>query len=163
MNHFLLAQVNWIKSFQIAYLPIVIYVPALAFNQVTGVNIHTITPIVCLICVFYTCAVSFFLFERKFKILNFVLFSWFQKGGLKAVVCTGYPFQFWNFQQNIEFPFNCNRISISNQIQVWTDVIQTVAMFGSLLIVAIKGTMNLGSSEIVFREAWNTGRIEAPM
>lgn len=28
--------------------------PALAFNQVTGIEVHTITPIVCLICVFYT-------------------------------------------------------------------------------------------------------------
>ncbi|XP_030374110.1 sodium-coupled monocarboxylate transporter 1 [Scaptodrosophila lebanonensis] len=49
----------------IAYLPIVIYVPALAFNQVTGVGVHTITPIVCVICVFYT-----------------------SLGGLKAVVWT---------------------------------------------------------------------------
>ncbi|XP_043064897.1 sodium-coupled monocarboxylate transporter 1 isoform X3 [Drosophila ficusphila] len=47
------------------WLPIVIYVPALAFNQVTGINIHIITPIVCLVCIFYTTA-----------------------GGLKAVVWT---------------------------------------------------------------------------
>ncbi|XP_022209730.2 sodium-coupled monocarboxylate transporter 1 isoform X2 [Drosophila obscura] len=47
------------------WLPIVIYVPALAFNQVTGINIHIITPIVCVICIFYTTA-----------------------GGLKAVVWT---------------------------------------------------------------------------
>ncbi|XP_038208184.1 sodium-coupled monocarboxylate transporter 1-like isoform X1 [Zerene cesonia] len=40
----------------IGWLPIVIYVPALAFNQVTGVNIHIITPIVCLVCIFYTSA-----------------------------------------------------------------------------------------------------------
>nr|CAD7588290.1 unnamed protein product [Timema genevievae] len=38
----------------ILYLPIVIYVPALAFNQVTGVNIHLITPVVCMVCIFYT-------------------------------------------------------------------------------------------------------------
>ncbi|CAG9581219.1 unnamed protein product [Danaus chrysippus] len=38
------------------WLPIVIYVPALAFNQVTGVDIHVITPIVCLVCIFYTSA-----------------------------------------------------------------------------------------------------------
>ncbi|XP_046965119.1 sodium-coupled monocarboxylate transporter 1-like [Vanessa cardui] len=49
----------------IAWLPIVIYVPALAFNQVTGVNIHIVSPIVCLVCIFYTCV-----------------------GGLKAVVWT---------------------------------------------------------------------------
>lgn len=49
----------------LTWLPIVIYVPALAFNQVTGVNIHYITPTVCLICIFYT-----------------------SLGGLKAVVWT---------------------------------------------------------------------------
>ncbi|KRG01432.1 sodium-coupled monocarboxylate transporter 1 isoform X3 [Drosophila mojavensis] len=47
------------------WLPIVIYVPALAFNQVTGVNVHVITPAVCIICIFYTTV-----------------------GGLKAVVWT---------------------------------------------------------------------------
>ncbi|XP_050069944.1 sodium-coupled monocarboxylate transporter 1-like [Anopheles maculipalpis] len=36
------------------WMPIVIYVPALAFNQVTGLSIHVVTPIVCMICVFYT-------------------------------------------------------------------------------------------------------------
>ncbi|CAH0402025.1 unnamed protein product [Chilo suppressalis] len=36
------------------YIPIVIYVPALAFSQVTGINIHMITPIVCIVCIFYT-------------------------------------------------------------------------------------------------------------
>ncbi|XP_045447639.1 sodium-coupled monocarboxylate transporter 1-like [Melitaea cinxia] len=40
----------------IGWLPIVIYVPALAFNQVTGVDVHIITPIVCLVCIFYTSA-----------------------------------------------------------------------------------------------------------
>lgn len=38
----------------IIYIPIVIYVPALAFSQVTGVNLHVITPIICVICIFYT-------------------------------------------------------------------------------------------------------------
>ncbi|CAH0545847.1 unnamed protein product [Brassicogethes aeneus] len=36
------------------YIPIVIYIPALAFNQVTGMSIHYITPIICAICIFYT-------------------------------------------------------------------------------------------------------------
>lgn len=39
----------------LVYLPIAIYVPALAFNQVSGINIHIITPIVMAVCVFYTC------------------------------------------------------------------------------------------------------------
>ncbi|CAF4789683.1 unnamed protein product [Pieris macdunnoughi] len=52
-------------TYLLAWLPIVIYVPALAFNQVTGVNIHIVSPIVCLVCIFYTSV-----------------------GGLKAVVWT---------------------------------------------------------------------------
>lgn len=39
----------------VVYLPIVIYVPALAFNQVAGVSVHIITPIAMAICIFYTC------------------------------------------------------------------------------------------------------------
>ncbi|XP_046397964.1 sodium-coupled monocarboxylate transporter 1-like [Ischnura elegans] len=46
-------------------IPIVIYLPALAFSQVTGFNIHLITPLVSLVCIFYT-----------------------SLGGLKAVVWT---------------------------------------------------------------------------
>ncbi|CAH0547666.1 unnamed protein product [Brassicogethes aeneus] len=36
------------------YLPIVIYIPALALSAATEVNIHYITPVVCGVCVFYT-------------------------------------------------------------------------------------------------------------
>lgn len=36
------------------FLPIIIYVPALAMNQVSGIDIHLIGGIVCIICVFYT-------------------------------------------------------------------------------------------------------------
>ncbi|KAL1117556.1 hypothetical protein AAG570_003871 [Ranatra chinensis] len=36
------------------YIPMVVYVPALAFSQVTGINLHMITPIVCSVCIFYT-------------------------------------------------------------------------------------------------------------
>ncbi|XP_018319368.1 sodium-coupled monocarboxylate transporter 1 [Agrilus planipennis] len=36
------------------YIPIVIYVPALAFSQVTGINLHLVTPVVCIVCIFYT-------------------------------------------------------------------------------------------------------------
>lgn len=89
------------------FQPIVVYVPALAFNQVTGVNIHIITPIVCLVCVFYT----------------FV-------GGIKAVV--------------------------------WTDVIQILIMFGSLFLIVIKGTLNVGGLTVI-QKSYDSGRIEAPM
>uniref|UniRef100_A0A675B390 Sodium/solute symporter n=1 Tax=Anopheles darlingi TaxID=43151 RepID=A0A675B390_ANODA len=36
------------------HLPIVIYVPALAFNQVSGINVHIVSTSVCLVCIFYT-------------------------------------------------------------------------------------------------------------
>lgn len=89
------------------WLPIVIYVPALAFNQVTGVNVHLITPLVCLVCIFYTCV-----------------------GGLKAVV--------------------------------WTDVVQTILMFGAMTLIIIKGTLDVGGASTVWNRAWDSGRIEGP-
>jgi sodium-coupled monocarboxylate transporter 8/12 len=36
------------------YLPIIIYLPALAFSTATGLNLHYITPVVCGVCIFYT-------------------------------------------------------------------------------------------------------------
>ncbi|XP_037958514.1 sodium-coupled monocarboxylate transporter 2 isoform X2 [Teleopsis dalmanni] len=39
---------------EIFFLPIIIYVPAIAFNQVSGINVHVICGIICLVCVFYT-------------------------------------------------------------------------------------------------------------
>ncbi|KAK9737967.1 Sodium:solute symporter family [Popillia japonica] len=39
---------------EIMFLPILIYVPSLAFNQVTGIDIHLIGTIVCVVCIFYT-------------------------------------------------------------------------------------------------------------
>lgn len=49
----------------IIFVPIIVYVPALAFSQVSGINLHLITFVTSLICVFYTTV-----------------------GGLKAVVWT---------------------------------------------------------------------------
>ncbi|XP_037040754.1 sodium-coupled monocarboxylate transporter 1 [Bradysia coprophila] len=90
-----------------AWLPIVIYVPALAFNQVTGINVHQITPVVCIVCIFYTCV-----------------------GGLKAVV--------------------------------WTDVVQTIMMFGAIFLVMIKGTLDVGGVDVVWDRAVKGDRIEGP-
>lgn len=41
-------------SLQMLYIPLVIYVPALAFNQVTGINLHATAFLVCAVCIFYT-------------------------------------------------------------------------------------------------------------
>lgn len=84
-----------------------IYVPALAFNQLTSINIHIITPIVMAICIFYTCL-----------------------GGLKAVV--------------------------------WTDVIQITIMYGTLLTIAIRGTLKVGGFTSIIEKNLESGRIEWP-
>ncbi|XP_078051192.1 sodium-coupled monocarboxylate transporter 1 [Augochlora pura] len=89
------------------WLPIVIYVPALAFNQVTGANVHIVTPFVCIVCIFYTCV-----------------------GGIRAVV--------------------------------WTDFIQTFIMFGSMLLIIIKGTSDVGGLSVVVRRNLESGRLELP-
>ncbi|XP_055376440.1 sodium-coupled monocarboxylate transporter 1-like isoform X2 [Condylostylus longicornis] len=39
---------------EVFFLPMIVYVPSLAFNQVTGTSIYIIGAIVCVICVFYT-------------------------------------------------------------------------------------------------------------
>lgn len=95
------------SSYTVMKMPIMIYVPALAFNQSTGINIHIITPIVMSICVLYTCL-----------------------GGLKAVV--------------------------------WTDVIQIVQMYGVLILIAIKGTADVGGLSVVLERNYESGRLEAP-
>ncbi|XP_073839726.1 sodium-coupled monocarboxylate transporter 2-like [Musca autumnalis] len=91
----------------ILYLPVAIYVPALTFNLVSGIDVHTITPVVCVVCTFYTCV-----------------------GGLKAVV--------------------------------WTDAIQSIVMYGTILIICIKGTLDLGGLSAVLQRNWEGGRLKIP-
>ncbi|XP_026848261.1 sodium-coupled monocarboxylate transporter 1 isoform X5 [Drosophila persimilis] len=89
------------------WLPVAIYVPAITYNQVTGTGIYVITPIVCIICTFYTCV-----------------------GGLKAVI--------------------------------WTDVIQSFVMFGSILAVCINGTYDVGGLPVVLQRNEDSGRLNVP-
>lgn len=81
--------------------------PALTFNQVSGIGIHTIAPIVVIICTFYTCV-----------------------GGIKGVV--------------------------------YTDVVQSVIMYGSLIVIMIKGTLDLGGFGTVWRINQEGGRLNTP-
>lgn len=45
-------------GFKMLYIPIVIYVPALAFSQVSGFSLEALIPAVCIVCIFYTSLVS---------------------------------------------------------------------------------------------------------
>ncbi|CAH1398746.1 unnamed protein product [Nezara viridula] len=81
---------SFIFSFSlILYIPVVIYVPSLAFNQVTGMSVHLLSSIICAVCIFYTSI-----------------------GGLKAVV--------------------------------WSDALQSLFTFSSIIAVLILGTISVG-------------------
>ncbi|XP_046396026.1 sodium-coupled monocarboxylate transporter 1-like [Ischnura elegans] len=38
----------------VLYIPLMIYVPALAFSHVSGINIYVTSPVICAVCIFYT-------------------------------------------------------------------------------------------------------------
>lgn len=92
---------------QIVWLPIVMYIPALAFEQVTKVDLHIVGPVVCLVCIYYTTV-----------------------GGVKAVI--------------------------------WTDAFQAIMMLGCIVMVALKGVVEVGGFGVVWERNVNSGRLEAP-
>lgn len=58
----------------IVYVPLIIYVPALAFSQATGMNLHLVAPVICMVCIFYTTIVSKeSIVDRLITIANFHL------------------------------------------------------------------------------------------
>ncbi|CAG7836014.1 unnamed protein product [Allacma fusca] len=87
------------------YMAIVVYAPALALSQVTGINVWIATTGIFVVCIFYTAL-----------------------GGMKAVM--------------------------------WTDTFQVVVMFGSMLVVIIKGAIDIGGDSAVWEAASQGNRIE---
>ncbi|KAH8237975.1 hypothetical protein KR032_009371, partial [Drosophila birchii] len=69
---------------EILFLPFIVYVPAIALNQVSGINLHVIAVVIVVVCVFYTFVVGF---ADINLVLNNVYILLFQ-GGIKAVVHT---------------------------------------------------------------------------
>lgn len=45
---------------------------------------------------------------------------------------------------------------------VWTDVIQTIIMFGAMILVIVKGSYIVGGFGEVIRRNWESDRIEYP-
>lgn len=45
---------------------------------------------------------------------------------------------------------------------VWTDVVQTIIMFGAMVLIIVKGTIDVGGFGEVYRKAKESGRIETP-
>lgn len=46
---------------------------------------------------------------------------------------------------------------------IWTDVIQITIMFGVLLVIIVKGTLDIGGLSVVLSRNIESGRIEYPM
>ncbi|XP_037772457.1 sodium-coupled monocarboxylate transporter 1-like [Penaeus monodon] len=87
------------------YMAIVVYAPALALAQVTGLNVYVSVSLICFVCIFYTTL-----------------------GGMKAVL--------------------------------WTDAIQMIIMYGSMMFVIIKGAIDVGGFEYVWQKNVESGRAE---
>lgn len=87
------------------YMAIVVYAPALALAQVTGLNVYMSVSLICFVCIFYTTL-----------------------GGMKAVL--------------------------------WTDALQVVIMYGSMMFVIIKGCIDVGGFEYVWQKNVESGRAE---
>lgn len=41
-------------------------------------------------------------------------------------------------------------------------MVQIISMVGALILVAVKGSMDIGGASKVFESAWESGRIEGP-
>lgn len=45
---------------------------------------------------------------------------------------------------------------------MWTDVIQSIIMVGATILVVVKGSIDSGGFHVVWKRAWDSGRIELP-
>ncbi|XP_042241286.1 sodium-coupled monocarboxylate transporter 1-like [Homarus americanus] len=87
------------------YMAIVVYAPALALQQVTGINGYVSISLICFVCMFYTTL-----------------------GGMKAVL--------------------------------WTDALQTLIMYASMMFVIIKGAIDAGGFDVVWQINADSGRAQ---
>ncbi|XP_014257185.2 sodium-coupled monocarboxylate transporter 2-like [Cimex lectularius] len=120
----------------ICYMPVVIYAPSLAINQVSGINVHIITSCLCLFCIFYTTTGG----------LRAVVWSDTLQGGLMflsmmAVVFTG-TWKLGGFGHVFKTAFEGDRIEFFNmdldptlRISFWSTTIGST--FLTLSIVSI--------------------------
>ncbi|XP_035707984.1 sodium-coupled monocarboxylate transporter 1 [Folsomia candida] len=89
----------------ILYMSVVIYAPALALSQVTGLHLYGCVTTLFGIVIFYTAL-----------------------GGIKSVM--------------------------------WTDVVQIIVMFGAMIVVLVKGGIDLGGFGNIWKVAVDSGHIE---
>ncbi|KZC10219.1 Sodium-coupled monocarboxylate transporter 1 [Dufourea novaeangliae] len=138
----------------VLYQAIVVYVPALALNQVSGIDVHLIGIIVCCTCVFYT-VLLIQLFEK-------------QKGLIVEVKERRCTIEGPRKMDDVETSDGqCMVIAADDQTTlaggiravVWTDALQVTVMVAGVLTVTALGTYKLGATEI-WTAASNANRIE---
>lgn len=61
-----------------------------------------------------------------------------------------------------EFSINFVLFCPLQKAVVWTDVIQIILMYGTLVLIVIKGTMDVGGLSVVIARNYESGRFEAP-
>lgn len=87
------------------YMAIVVYAPALALAQVTGLDVYISVSLICFVCIFYTTL-----------------------GGMKAVL--------------------------------WTDALQALIMYGSMIFIIAYGAVDYGGFEAVWNKNVEGGRAQ---
>lgn len=45
---------------------------------------------------------------------------------------------------------------------MWTDVVQIMLMYGTLVLIVVKGTIDVGGLSVVIQRNLDSGRFEAP-
>lgn len=152
----------YLRSFQMVWLPIVIFIPALAFNQgAYSRERHSSLP---------------------FKLLKLQLASykfndselyetWIaKKKWIFVLICIFFCIHFLTVSGiNIHMitPITCvctifYTLVGGMKAVVYTDVVQSVIMFGAMFLVVIKGTLDIGGLDVVIDRNIESGRIEAP-
>ena len=96
---------------------------------VSGIDIHMITPITCICCIFYTCV-----------------------GGIKAGL---------KIQSKESASKHLNSSLLIPPV-IYTDVVQSLMMFGAMFLVIIKGTIDIGGLDVVLTRNVESQRIEPP-
>lgn len=67
-----------------------------------------------------------------------------------------------NIQSNRLHPSPPNIVKGGLKAVVWTDVVQTIIMLGAMLLIIVKGTIDIGGPGVVFSKAKESGRLELP-
>ncbi|KAI8124518.1 Sodium-coupled monocarboxylate transporter 2 [Lucilia cuprina] len=146
-------------------LPVYIFVPALAFSQVTGMNIHLINTVGGIKAVVWTDVVQAGIMLSSgwsYKVLEYA-----DEGGRLDFFFSMDPrvrSTFWNLFSGGIFLWvghiGLNQSCGGIKAVVWTDVVQAGIMLSSVILVAVLGTLKVGGLNKVLEYADEGGRLD---